>query len=721
MAKIQTNTGGEMRTVIKSVCQMCGTTYGGCGIDVHVEDGKIVKIEGTKGHPVNDGRLCAKGLAAIQLEYDPNRLRYPMKRTGERGEGKWQRISWDEAMGIIVTRLKEIIKTDGARAISWAKGQGAGWEDNFHYAQRFMNAIGSPNLATFGNVCHISRVISHVFTYGGMPDPDIENTKLMLLWGANPMNTAMGNHGVRIMKAKQRGAKLIVIDPRFSKTAAKADVWVQPRPGTDGALALGMLNVIIEENLYDREFVEKWTYGFDKLSELVKKYPPERVEEITWVPANTLREVARIFATIKPSVLYEGNGIDQQPSVVQTTRALSILRTITGELDVPGGMVLDPAPITFPPRPITMRDISEEAMNKAFEESVSKHPLYFGIFYVTIPELEDAILTDKPYPIKATIAQSINWALASSNTTRVREALKKVPFLVVFDLFMNATAEFADIVLPAASFLERTNLLYYFGISKPRLDASYRQLQRKVVEPLGECKSDYDFISGLARRLGHEKEFPWRNVEAAIDYELEPEGITYKELEDHPEDIVKRRYFPEEVYQKYEKNFAKPPTPTHKAELYSTVFERVGYDPLPIYKEPEESPISRADLLKKYPLICMAGLKPGLYTHTQYRTLPWLREIMPDPWIDINTQKAKELGIEDGDMVIVKSLRGSIEIKCKVTNAIDPRVVMITHGWGDPYAGSYPITNILTPHEIRSPESDGIPNRCFLVSVAKKA
>lgn len=308
----------------------------------------------------------------------------------------------------------------------------------------------------------------------------------------------------------------------------------------------------------------------------------------------------------------------------------------------------------------------------------------------------------------------------SSNTARVREALKKVNFLVAFDIFMSATAELSDIVLPAAIFLERTDLYKFGGEAKPILDAVCYQLAPKAVEPLGESKSEYDFISDLTRRMGYEEAFPWKSIEEAIDYELEPIGVSHKELKEHPEHIVKRRYLPQELYRKYEKFFALPMLPG-KAALYSTAFENLGHDPLPTYKEPGESLLSKIDLAKEYPLACNTGLKPGLYVHSQFHSLPWLKEIMPDPWVEIHPRKARELGIKDGETVVVESLVDTIELTCRVVNTMHPSIVAITHGWGDPYTGTYPITNILTPHEIQCPISGATSNRCFLVKVSRKA
>ena len=554
-----------MVRIVRTVCQMCGTTYGGCGIDVHVKNGRIEKIEGTKGHPVNDGRLCAKGLAAMQLQYAPNRLRYPMKKVRGKTNGQWERISWDEAYDIIISNLQEIIKKDGARGISWLKGQAPGWESNWNWCQRFMNAIGSPNIATPGHNCHVARMIAHTHTYGWEPDPDYENTRCMLLWGYNPFNTSMSHVGSRIMRAKQKGAMLIVVDPRFSRTAAKADIYVQLRPGTDGALALAMLNVIIEEGLYDKGFVDKWTYGFDQLHRWLKQYTPEWAEKITWVPTGTIRKIARTYATNKPATLCEGNGLDQQPNVVQAVRALSILVTITGNLDIPGGNVINPqAPPFSKTAPMSLRNMSDEAITKAYRNSVSKHILKFRLEYCTLPELVDAILTDRPYAIRAMIVQGMNPAIIGSNTKRIRNALNKVPFLVVFDPFMSTTADLADIVLPAATFFERTLLV---ARQKPRVEAQYYQLARKVVEPLGECKSDYDFISELTKRMGYDEAFPWKGVDEAIDHQLKPIGLSYKMLENHPEHVIVQKYPAEKLYRKYGQCFSL--LPTNKAELYS--------------------------------------------------------------------------------------------------------------------------------------------------------
>jgi anaerobic selenocysteine-containing dehydrogenase len=710
-----------MKKIIHSVCHMCRSHSGACGIDVHIEDGKVIRIEGTKGHPANNGKLCAKGLAALQLQYHPDRLIYPLKRVGERGEGKWQQISHDEAMDTIATKLKKIMETDGAQAISWLKGSATSQEGDWFYTMRFMNAIGSPNLSAYGHLCHIPRLIGQALTYGKGTDVDVENGKLLIAWGWNPANESVPNRMRHIIKAKQRGLKLVVIDPRYTKTAAKADMFVQIRPGSDGALALGMANVIIKENLYDKEFIDKWTTGFDKYWELVEQYPPEKVEKITWIPASKICELAKLYATTKPAMLSAENGTHQSANAVQNQRAIACLMLLTGNLDVPGGNVIFNETHQRPPK-MAMRDITPDGLKKAFDKSNSKSFLYFSAFYVSALDWIDGIISGEPYAIRAGIISAGNPLIQLENAARVKDALKKLDFLVVRDHFMTATAEQADIVLPAATFLERSAMIFYTGgHANPRVDALYRMLLQKAVDPAGECTCEYDFIKDLAERLGIGDKFPWKDVEGIIDYDLEEEGLSVKDLKEHsePENVLKKILPPEEAYEKYEKVFGTPMLESHKAEFYSLRLKKMGLDPLPTYLEPGESPISRPDLLKDYPLICTAGLKTGLHTHSSLHNLPWLKEIMPEPFMEINPSKAEELGIKNGDMVMVKSPRGSIAIKARTINTVDPRVVTITTGWGNRYDGGS-ILNKLTMTEERCQISSSTSIRCFLVNVSKK-
>jgi len=694
-----------MNKVVRTICQMCDA---GCAMDVHVKNNKIIKVEGARDYPTSLGGLCSKGLSAVQFEYDPKRLLQPLKRKGERGQGKWEKISLNEALNIISRKLKEIKKTEGPQALCYYRGAAPGWGTNYQYVRRFMNLFGSPNLASHSHICSVPRWLAKASVYGIRPVSDFENTKLIILWGFNPAETKPFS-AKRILDAKERGAKLVVIDPRFSPMASKADIFIQPRPGTDGALALSMLHTIIKEGLYDKEFVRNWTIGFEQLSKMVEDYPPEEVEKITWVPSGTIVQVARLYATNRPACIDDGNGLDQHTNVVQTVRCLAMLHAITGNLGIVGGELFSPE--------LLFGDILLQDKLPKEPGPIGKHPLFYNVWGLGWPEVQDTLFSGKPYPIKAMIVQGGCPVVINSNSDKTREALKKLEFLVVHDIFMTRTTELADIVLPAATFLERTLLYKFRYIWKPDSYTNVIGLQNKVLEPPGECLSDQDFIFLLARKMNFGEYFPWKNIIESIDEELKPLKITYEELRKSLTGISVR-IKEEDLIRNYEKVGFQ--TPSKKVELYSETYKKFGYDPLPNYVEPGESPISRPDLGKDYPLICNTGKKPAVWTHTQYRNLSLLNRIDPDPIVEIHPDKAKELDINHGDEVIVESLRGNIRLKAYLTEVTDPRVVFITHGWGQPYAKG-PIINRLTDSSERCPISSATGNRSFLCRVRKVA
>jgi anaerobic selenocysteine-containing dehydrogenase len=676
---------------------------------VYVNEGRIVRIEGEERNPVSKGKLCAKPFAAIQLEYDPRRLTHPLKRVGEKGAGQWKKITWNEALDTVQSKIREIVNQHGPEAVAWHRGTAPRWGSNWVINQRFMNVFGSPNLTTHNHICHTPRVLGYMHTFGKMPSSDYQRAKCILLWGHNPAETQLPIDMPRILEAKERGATLVVIDPCFTRTASKADIFIQPRPGTDGALALGIMNVIINENLYDEKFVEKWTVGFEELRAMVEEFTPSRVEPITGVSQAAIEEVSRVYATKKPATLQEGNGVDQHTNVVQTTRALACLMAITGNLGIPGGNIVRPS--------IGLADLSLRGRIKnAFEKSISTHPLYYNepsIGLVGTPEVVDAILTGKPYPIRALFVQASAIGVIESNNRRLLEALRKVEFLVVHDVFMTATAELADIVLPAATFLEQSLLITREG---PEVESTFIGMINETIEPIGEAWPDSKLIFELAKRLGFREEFKWNNVDEFFNEELAPLGLTVEEIRMRPEGIL-LKFGSEEVFKAYEeKGFN---TPSGKVELYSRTFENYGFNPLPIYVEPAESPVNSPDILNEYPMVCGTGIKPGLFTHSRYRTLPWLKEIMPEPFVLINVLDAKALGIENGDFVKVESRRGAIKLRAKVTLTVKEGVAMLTHGWGQPYAGGGPISNILTDDQERCPISGATGNRSFLCRISR--
>jgi len=647
--------------VIKTACYLCLSK---CGLNVHVKKGKIVKVEGMPEHLVSQGYICPKAEAAIEYEYSPRRLKYPMKRRN----GSWKRISWDEALDTIVSKLQEIKTIYGAKSLVTYVGGPLLYDiyPSLALLRRFLDVYGSPNYFSVDSMCYRPRVMTYFLTSGMPVMSDIGKTNLVILWGHNPdASDPLTARAIRV--AKEKGAKLVVIDPRRTPLAKEADIHIQLRPGTDGALSLGMLNVIISEGLHDREFVDNWTVGFEKLADHIKSYTPEEMGKITWVPAEKIREIARLYGTVKPACIVEPfNTLNQITSGFQACRANAILQAVTGNVDVPGGLMTR---WWFPLRPFRIPEMME---TKPLWQD--EYPLVYSIWDKFFGEgqgmdLPDAIVTGNPYPIKAMIIAGSNPALTWPNTERVVEVLKRVDFLVVMDAFMTETAELADLLLPAATFLEKNDICVYARM------ANYIMLRKKVTQ-FKQSWSDAKFWLSLAKRMGYEHYFPWKDPEEFLDYSLEPQGLTVKMLTEEKAEGIMYEPLKPKAYE--EKGFS---TPSGKVEIYSQTMEELGYDPLPTYAEPVESSIRTPEIAKGYPLILTTGARVAEFLHTQLRDCLSLRRRVPDPVAEINPETAKEYDIKDGDMITVSTRRGSINIKARVTEDIIPQVVNVPHGW----------------------------------------
>lgn len=665
---VYSNIEKEMETygydsVVKSHCRMC---HGGCGVLVYVKDGKAVKIAGDPDCPINHGTLCSKGIASAQLAYHPDRLTYPVRRSGPKASGKWERISWEEALDAIAERILHYKDKFGAESI--VPGYGTGRE-NEAVIYRFANLLGTPNVLTAGHFCYGPRIATSILTCGTNPIVDYENhPKCIMVWGNNLVISNPDCYkGEPFSVSLDKGAKLISVDPRLTRIAARADIWLNLRPGTDTALALGMLNVIVNEELYDTEFVEAHVHGWGPFIERVNEYPPDKVEKITWVPAEKIREAARLFATTKPAAVQWGVAIEQQVNCADNNRALMALMGITGNIDVPGGQMLFSAP--------KVRNVGQFGAHKMLSKEQAEKRLggerfrLGGNFAIINPKcVWDAILEEKPYPVKMLFLISSNPVMTRGNAREVYRALEKVEFMAVSDFFLTPTAELADIVLPAATWLEMDYIADFWkrhGYIFPR---------RKVMQ-VGECKSDHEMLNALAHRVG-QGQYWWDTFEGGLDYILEPMGITYQ-------DFKKMDFIRGEVkYQKYkEKGFS---TPTRKFELYSTQLEKWGYDPLPQYREAPESPVSTPELYKDYPYILITGRRlPGFF-HTENRQVPWMRELHRDPVVEIHPETAKKEGIEEGDWVVIESPRGRIRQRAKLFAGMDPGIVSAEHAWWFP-------------------------------------
>jgi len=655
----------SMNGVLKSTCGLC---QNGCGVLVHVTNGRVIKVDGDPDSPVNKGKLCAKGLASLEYLYHPDRLTYPLRRMGERGKDKWQQISWDEALRIISNELIKAKDNFGAESVAFIQGAEKGFPDRF--GERLANTFGTPNFSTTGHVCFLPRILASEVTCGFHPIPDYEYPPAcIMVWGSNMAATRIGEYE-KTIQAIDKGTKLIVIDPRRIDSATKAHIWLQLRPGSDLALALGMINVIINEKLFDRDFVDNWTTGFDELTNHIQEYAPEKVEEITWVPADAIRETARFYSTNKPCCVQWGNAIDHGLNSFQTARAISILRAITGNLGVPGGDLRCSSPIGATRSTASELVLRDKMPVEKWEKRVGAEYQLMPTFRRVLPQsLIKAIGEGKPYPVKAMFMQASNPLLTYSKAQKTYKAIKKLDFLAVADQFMTPTASLADIVLPAATYLEFDNIVAppYYPIA---------QVQQKVTE-IGDCRSDFDIITGLAKNLGLQNDF-WDTSEEFFDALLKPAGLNFGEFRKIGVMVGKKQYRCHEV-----NGFD---TPSGKVELYSSQLKDWGLDPLPIYHEPPETPYSDHQLYKEYPLIYTTW-KSEPYRHSGGRQIASLRNSHPDPVMVVHPETAGKLGIQEGDWVHIETKRGRIKQKATLNEGIDPRVVGIDYAWWFPEKG----------------------------------
>jgi anaerobic selenocysteine-containing dehydrogenase len=660
------------RRVIKTTCRSC---HGGCGVLATVEDGRLIRLEGNPDSPTR-GTMCAKGLASIQEVGNPSRLTHPLKRRGKRGEGDWERISWEEALATIADRMRESIAVHGAEAVAVCQGTGRGYN---RYTFRFARSIGTPNVGAPADFCYAPRMAVFGMMVGGRLYCDYHGwggvyPKTQISWGKQlEITNADGEMAVWFLESLNKAEHLILVDPRATRLAGRADLWLRVRPGTDAALALGMLNVIVNEGLEDKEFVADWSYGFDELRHRVQQYSPERVAEMTWIPMEKIIQAARVFATSKPGCIQIGESLEAGNNSIQTLRAIVCLMAVTGNIERPGSMVnwvppdagpledfaLEvPAPKGTPIGANDFRLLGQPPLPICHMHTLFKH-LARGVSAVEVLHLEGT-----------------NPLVAYPNSREVMEGLLRVSFLSVADLYMSPTAEYADVVLPVAHWLESDAI----HDLHPRFMIG---AINKVVDPPGEAWPDNRIFNELGRRLAPAYWFD--SVEEMLDHELRRGHITWKEFSQLG---FLARMGKDQLYDKHRTDYWRReggfPTKTGKVELYSTVMESLGYDPLPSYREPNESPYSTPELAREYPLILSTGGREPHYFHSQYRQVPWLRERQPYPIVQIHPQTAEGLGIRDGDWVWIETPRGRIRQVARLFAGMDPRVVMAQASWWYP-------------------------------------
>jgi len=649
--------------VYKSVCRIC---HGGCSVLLSVKEGKLVSVKPANDSPFNLGKMCIKGMCTPEMMYHENRILSPLKRTES---NKWQKIDWDTALNEIAEKLDQIRKSSGPESI--ALGQGTG-RHHYSHVIRFANSLGTPNWYEPGLAnCFIPRITVSNFTYGGFVTADYFNTipKTILFWGHNPLVSGPdGELSFPTQKALNSGSFGIAIDPRKTKTAKKCKMWLPIRPGTDAALALAMIHVIINEDIYDKSFVEKWTIGFNRLKTHVVEYTPQWAESITEIPAKDIIAVAKQYATNKPSVLEWGVAIEHSPNALQTIRAIALLRAITGNIDIPGSDILGMNLLR--PYPVLSEQLSRQMINKRIGGKQFKLLGGARSFMPSahLPGIFKAMRTGKPYPIRALLNFGSNPLVSVANSRQVYEALLNLDLLVVADMFMTPTASLANYVLPTAFWPEFDHIL-----DLP-LVASNAVIAQKKVTQTGLCRPDEEIMIDLAKRLDLANAD--ETLKDLLNDQLAPLNMTFDELK------KQSIYFPPHEYRKFEKNGFN--TPSGKVEIYSKTLELMGYDPLPTYKEPPETHVSRPDMKRSFPYILTTGARRREFFHSEHRQIKSLRKLRPDPVAEMSPKTAKECGIKDGDWVYVRSIRGKIKMKASVIKGIKKDVVNVDHAWWFP-------------------------------------
>jgi anaerobic selenocysteine-containing dehydrogenase len=680
----------------KMVRSLCGFCHANCGIKVRVQDGKVTRIEGDPENPVNRGCLCSKAQALKPMLESEERLKFPLKKTKD----GFVKVSWDEALDLAAEKLTEIREAYGPESLFLCGGAPVTYvaRDGF---RQFMGVFGSPNFTGAANLCHVPRKVAFDDAFGGRPEPDLENTRLIIFWAGNPVNTtrftghaSIDGFHLAISRAKERGAKVIVIDAVGTETAALADEWVRPNIATDTALGLAMAHTIIKENLYDRAFVEKWVIKFDEIKRHVEPLTPEWAEEITAVPAERIRKLARLYATTEGAAIKDGNGLDMHTTGVDMVRTICLLVALTGNIDRKGGDVF----LSFVPQ-TSLPTVKSEKRPMGRDE----FPLFPEVPFSAVKE---RLVSEAPERPRAMIVHHANPALVQANRERTKQALEKLEFLMVMDIFPTATTELADLVLPAAADLETVD---YRALSST--NGGFLTLREKVVEPPESARPVFEVEYELAKKMGIEQGYPFRNAEEWLNFVLKPAKVTVDDL--------RRQHViygsPAAVYKKYEKDGFK--TPSGKVECYSERFKKAGRQALPVFEYPKESPAARPDLAKKYSL-CATTRRPAEFVHTKLVNLPTAGRIYQDPLVKMNTADAAKRGIKQDDMVEVESRTGKIRLKTSISEDVKPGVVTIDFGWGNPTDKKASI-NSLSPDDVWDPVSGGYPNRLFLCEVKK--
>jgi anaerobic selenocysteine-containing dehydrogenase len=728
----------------EEVAGLCGVCPAGCGVNITLEHGRISRLAPLKSLSVSQpmshkneapdsltshpqGICCPRGVRAPEIVYSPNRLLYPLRRVGPRGGGQFERVSWDEALDTVAELLQGVARRYGPQAACVYTGRGAFERSlcdlltpagvRISSAWNLLFPFGSPNTTGVGAICYVAHgVIAPVTTFGVWDADtytDIENSDLVVVWGDNPATDSAPVNLVRIKEAQKRGAEVIVIDPRRSETArATRAKWLGIRPGTDGALALGLLHVVIEEDLYDHPFVDNWTLGFAELRAYVAHFTPERVEQITGVPADEIRGLARALARAKGAALVNYTGLEYTNSGVQNIRAVLILWALTGNLDVPGGKVIN-LQGEFPLNQ-SMRLEPPPGVKPIGQDKYPLYHLYRREAHAM--ELPRAILEDDPYPLRAMLIVGSSIITSYPNPGLWRRSLAALEGLVVVDRFLTADAMYADIVLPATTMFEAEAYMIYGRTIQHR---------PRIIEPQGESRPDWDIAVAIANRLGYGHLYPQSSADM-LRQALHGSGVEVDTLRRYPAGLTLPG--PAQQYRKWETGLLRRDgrpgfeTPSGKFEIASTVLAQYGYDPLPVYTEPQEGPLAAPEVAQQFPLVFNSGSRIQSDFRSQHHNIPGLLKMQPKPQVTLHPRDAAARDIQHGDEVWLISPRGRVRFTANVSEDIVPGVIEANAGGGSPIA-SQPWrecnVNELTDADNRDPISGFPVYKALLCEVVK--
>ena len=713
---------------------ICGICPAGCGIKIALEHDKIVKIHPWKEHP--QGLPCVRGLHAPEIVYSPDRLEKPLKRKGPKGTLEFEEISWDQALGDIAETVFDLKDRYGPQCISSFFGRGnfeqSLWrmfspnEEGFSVPNSIFMPLGSPNAFSVASICFISHgIFAPVTTLGapgGILHADMENADVIFIWGANPATDSPLTDMIRLKKAKSRGAKVVVIDPIKTSVAKTADLWIPIQPGTDGALIHGILCQCFKQDLIDREFGEIFCQGFPELEKYVEHFQPEYVEKITRVSEKRLFELTGILTSTERISFLSLSGLEFSNSGVQSIRALLTLWALTGHLDVPGGMKFQmPSPVPF-----RKPDIKYPAEVPPI--GMDRYPFFCQLtrngHFMEFPR---SVIHEDPYKIRFLLVGGASILTNFPNTGLYTKAFQALDYLVTVNLFLNADALYADIVLPATTYFEMASLCGYPNESPFPHSIQYR---KKIIEPIGEAMNCYLIYARLADRLGYGHLFP-QTEEEMVKYvigDLPVDFEAFKRRSDEGPITLQEKPTPAFGQKKWHtgelRQDGKPgfPTPSGKWEISSSILENHGYTPLPVYVDVSEGS-ENEDLTGDFPLSLTTGARIQSTFRSQHLNIPGLLKLQPAAEALIHPDDASPRGISSGDNVKVKTVRGEVRFIARVTSATFQGVVEVNEGGGSPIQAEgwrNSNVNLITDETNRDPIS-GFPVLKALLCEIEKA